>query len=87
MTARQWLTEYVRRNRRTMTGTQIRAVSTTARQIPDDMTVMELAETLLSTMPLNDWEAKPIYNIGKQTAKYILGILAEPGGESRHTRP
>lgn len=77
MNARQWLNAYVKRNRRTMTGTHIRAVSTTARQIPDDMTVQELAEVLLGTMPLKAWEGKPIFNVGEKTARYILNILSE----------
>ena len=77
MNARQWLNAYVKRNRRTMTGTHIRAVSTTARQIPDDMTVLELSEVLLGTISIDELAPKPIYNVGEKTARYILNILSE----------
>lgn len=77
MNARHWLTTYVKRNRRIMTGVQIRAVSTTARQIPDDMTVQELSEVLLGTMSIDELAPKPIYNVGEKTARYILNILSE----------
>lgn len=77
MNARQWLQAYVKRNRRMMTGTQIRAVSTTARQIPDDMTVQELSEILLRTISIDELAPKPIYTVGEKTARYILRILSE----------
>lgn len=77
MNARQWLNDYVKRNRRTMTGPQVRAASTTARQIPDDMSVRELADVLLDTMSLDELAPKPIYNVGEKTARYILNILSE----------
>ena len=75
MIARAWLRGYLKRNRRTMSAVQIKAVATTARQIDVAWTLEDLAAALRATMHAPAQSEKPIYMVGATTAEYVLSIL------------